>query len=117
MTVYVGGDSLCDSARRELARSGEKAGEFRVRLVCLEGTGTLAGAGAGARRATEDSTTVGFITAPGPQSRFSRSILDAAGIAQITTSSGAAGMSSLLRAIEQAGDGAGLRESVLQEVG
>lgn len=117
MTVYVGGDSLCDSATRELDRSGEKAGEFRVRMVCLKGAGTLAGAGAGARRATEDSTTVGYIAAPGPPSRFSRSILEAAGIAQITTNFGAAGMSRLLRAIEQAGDAAGLRESVLQEVG
>lgn len=108
MTVYVSGKPLCEGAQRELARNDGRAGDFRVRMICLEDAGTLAAAGANARRATEDSTTVGYLGEPS-------TIVDAAGIAQISTSSGATAMARLLRAIQQA-DGDSLRESVLEQI-
>ena len=52
--------------------AGGRAGELRVRLVCLAdaeagGRLDLATVGANARRATEDSSAVGYIEAPGPR--------------------------------------------------
>jgi hypothetical protein len=110
VTVYVRGESLCKGARQELNSSNERAGSFHVRMVCLEDSGTLAITGANARRATEDSTTVGYI---GERN----TIVEAAGIAQISTTSGAAAMARLLRAIRGADDNSNLREVVLEEVG
>jgi hypothetical protein len=108
VTVYVSGKSLCEGARQELDRSGGRAGDFRVRAICLDNPGTLAATGANARRATEDSTTVGYIGEPS-------TIVDAAGIAQVSTSSGAIAMARLLRAIRQADD-SHVRESVFDEL-
>lgn len=117
VTVYVSGESLCEGARQELRGSNERAGSLRVRIICLDDPGTLAGTGVNARRATEDSTTVGYITEPDPtRASFSRSILDAANIAQLSSASGAEAMSKLLQAIRRAGDSASLRESVLEQV-
>jgi hypothetical protein len=79
-----------------------------VRAICLDNPGTLAATGANARRATEDSTTVGYIGEPS-------TIVDAAGIAQVSTSSGAIAMARLLRAIRQADD-SHVRESVFDEL-
>lgn len=72
--------------------------------------------GANARRAVEDSTTIGYIGEPGAvASRFSRPILETAGIPQLSTGSGAADIRKLLDAIERAGSPetpAELRDSV-----
>ena len=116
VTVYVS-TPLCAGARQQLAREGGRAGSVHVRAVCLPnaregGRLSLATIGANARRATEDSTTVGFLEAPDPAtSRFSRPILESVGIAWISRSSGSSAMARLLRAIQEAGSGS-LRESV-----
>jgi hypothetical protein len=115
VSAYVA-ESLCAEAKRELARGGGKAGEVRVRAVCLPGTESggrldLAATGANARRATEDSTSIAYFEAPGPASKFSRPILDEAGIAYLTAGSGSAAMKRLLGAIEDA-DTSSLRASV-----
>jgi len=64
----------------------------------------LATTGANARRATEDSTAVGFVEQPGPEAGFSRPILEEAGIALITSSSGAKAMATILVDLESRGD-------------
>ena len=69
-----------------------------------------AGRGADARRATEDSASVAYIESPSRPS-FSRPILESAGVAWISSSSGAAGMARLMHAIQGADPGS-LRESV-----
>ncbi len=89
-----------------------------MRLICVsDGEGskrwTLAAVGANARRATEDSTTVAFIADRDPTAAsFSRSILEEAGIIQLSGRPGAAAMHQLLTAIEDAGSSSNLRESV-----
>jgi hypothetical protein len=118
VTVYVSGESLCKGARQELGGSNGRAGSFRIRMICLDDPGTLAATGANARRATEDSSTVGYLTEPDPtQASFSRSILDAANITQLANVSGAAAMGDLLRAIRQASDESDLRQSVYSVLG
>ena len=84
MTVYVA-PPQCEGARRVLDRSGNRAGELRVKLICLEdpqagGRLNLATVGANARRAVEDSSAVGYIEAPGPAVRYSVPILEEAKI-------------------------------------
>jgi hypothetical protein len=101
---------------RELTREGGRAGDLRVRAVCLESVDSgqsidLAQVGANARRATEDSATVGYLEPPVTPS-FSRPIVEAANIAVIRTSSGKAAMAQLLHAIAEAGDSGSLRDSV-----
>jgi hypothetical protein len=125
VTAYVAAP-LCAEAKQELEREGARAGELRVRLFCLEVTtpagGTdqapagaggldLATVGANARRATEDSTAVGYLQAPGAAVRFSRPILEAAGIATVVDDSGTRAMNRLLDAIATADTGS-LRQSV-----
>lgn len=124
VTAYVAAP-LCAEAKQELERRGAKAGELRVRVFCLEvtapagGTGQasarvgidLATVGANARRASEDSTAVGYLEAPGAAVRFSRPILEAAGIATVVDDSGARAMGRLLDAIAAADTGS-LRQSV-----
>lgn len=100
--------------------SGGRAGDLKVRLVCLapvekEGRVDLAAAGANARRATEDSTAVAYVEAPGPAAEFSRSIVEAADIAWIETSSGSGAMKRILSALEA--DTSSPRRAVLDEVG
>jgi hypothetical protein len=112
---------LCPGATRALARQGGKAGEVRVRAVCLasaEGGGKvdLATIGANARRATEDSAGVAYIEAPARPS-FSRPIVESAGIAVLRTTSGAAAMDRLLKAIAESGTSGSLRESVREALG
>lgn len=117
VSVYVAG-SLCAEAKRELAGSGSAAGDVRVRVTCLPRAESsqgldLAQIGANARRATEDSTTVGYIGEPTrAASRFSEPILEEAGIAQLTQTSGSAAMKRLLQAVDEAGGSENLRESV-----
>jgi hypothetical protein len=115
VTAYVSAP-LCAGAKQELAREGGKAGDVRVRAVCLSSARRgrqldLATLGANARRATEDSTTVAYLEAPGRANRFSDPILESAGIAWIHTSSGKIAMARLLHAVQEADSGS-LRESL-----
>jgi hypothetical protein len=118
VTAYVEAP-LCAGARSELARESAHADAVRVRAVCLSGAraGTrldLATVGADARRATEDSTSVAYLEARDPAaSRFSRPILESAGIAQLTSSSGEAAMRQVLHAITDA-NSSSLRDSVFE---
>lgn len=121
VSVYVAG-SLCAEAKEELARAGGRAGDVRVRAVCLPSAESsegldLATIGANARRAAEDANTIGYIGEPTrAASRFSRPILESAGIAQLTQSSGAAAVKKLLHAVAEAGDSGSLRESLLDDL-
>jgi hypothetical protein len=114
VTVYAAAP-LCREARH-----GEgKAGNLEVRVVCLpprgRGGSILVAAGADARRATGDSSSVAFLEAPGPAAKFSQTIVEAADVAWIETSSGATAMRRVVKAIE--GDGSSPRKAVLDEVG
>jgi hypothetical protein len=118
--VYVSAP-LCKGALRELRRAGGEAGDLKARAVCLAPVGRsrhgdLATAGANARRATEDSTSVAYLEAPGPAARFTRSVVEAAGIAWLETRSGAAGARRVLRALEERGS-ASPRSAVSDQVG
>jgi hypothetical protein len=113
VSVYMAAP-LCAQAR------GGHADDLKVRLVCLEpvekeGKADLAAAGAGARRAIEDSTSVAYVEAPGPAAKFSRSIVEAADVAWVETSSGPEAMKRIFAALE--GDGSTPRQAVLDEVG
>ena len=119
VSVYAAAP-LCIEAKRELEARGGEAGDLAVRVLCVSPSGggaggRLAAAGANARRATEDSTSVAFLEAPGPAAEFSQSIVEAAGIAWLKTGSGSAAMRRVLRALD--GDGSSPREAVLDEVG
>jgi hypothetical protein len=121
VSVYAAAP-LCAGAKRALAKGGGRSGEVRVRLACLGQAGSggeidLAAIGANARRATEDSSTVGYIgeaTAGG--TKFSSPILESAGIAQLSGMSGQAAMKRLLAAIEAAGGAGNLREVVDEKI-
>jgi hypothetical protein len=119
--VYVAAP-LCAGAERELARDGGEVRDVRIRIVCLPSAESsqkldLARIGSNARRATEDATTIGYIGEPTrTASRFSESILEAAGIAQLTETPGASAMRQLLRAVDEAGDAGSLRASVNDEL-
>ena len=107
---------LCAGAKRALAQQNGKAGEVRVRAVCLTPAAKgervdLATIGANARRATEDSASVAYIEAPARPS-FSRPIVESASIAVIRASSGAVAMDRLLKAVADSGSSGSLRESV-----
>ena len=103
--VYVAG-VLCAGGKRELASHGGEAGGFRVRAICLPRTERggrldLAQIGANARRAAQDSATVGYIGEPTrAASRFSETILEAARIRQFAAMPGAAAMRELLGELE-----------------
>lgn len=124
VSVYVGpplggtgapSGGACAMARAELARNQGRAGDVRVRAVCVAaGDGSaLAAIGAGARRAVEDSSSVAYLAVADPRAaRFSRTIVAAAGIPLVVAPSGAAAMARVLGAIEAAGDGGRLREEV-----
>lgn len=120
VTAYVEA-SLCGSARQELQAHDGRAGELRVRAVCLPSPHkgkklNLATLGANARRATEDSTTVAYLEAPDPKAaRFTHPILEAAEVPWIATSSGTVAMKRLLKLIESAGSGS-LREQLREDL-
>lgn len=119
-TVYVAAP-LCKEAKSALQQAGGKAGELEVRALCLapveRGAGVdLAGAGASARRTTEDSTSVAYLEAPGPAAKFSRSIVEAADIAWLETGSGTTAMHEVLVALEERGSSSP-RSAVLDQVG
>jgi len=112
---------LCAGAERELRGVGDRADDVRVEAVCLsgaEGKGQLdlAIVGANARRATQDSTTVAYLEAPGRGNAFADPILESAEIPTIHTSSGANAMTRLLQAIEAAGSSGSLRASVSDQL-
>lgn len=117
MSVYVSAP-LCAEAKRELGRTDDRAGEVRLRAVCVDDAGgdgesRLAAIGAAARRATEDSTSVAYIGTPDPTAiRFSTSILEEADVPRISTNSGSSAMRRLLGALRRANDSGSLRESV-----
>ncbi|HET9677768.1 MAG TPA: hypothetical protein VFP21_09725 [Solirubrobacterales bacterium] len=107
VSVYAAAP-LCKEAQRELAKAGGKGGDLRVRAVCLapvevKGRVDLAAAGANARRATEDSTAVAYLEAPGSAAKFSRPILEAANVGWVETSSGVTAMRRVLKALEERG--------------
>ena len=116
VTAYVEA-SLCGAARGELRAQGGRAGDLRVRAVCLpnphEGEKLdLATVGANARSATEDSAAIAYLEAPDPKrSRFTHPILETARIPWIASNSGHQAMSKLLKLIESAGSGS-LREQL-----
>jgi len=79
---------------------------------------TLAAVGANARRATEDSTAIAYIADRDPTAdEYSHSILEEAGITQLSGQPGAAAMHQLLMTIEEAGSSSNLRESVNKSLG
>lgn len=122
VSVYVDAP-LCEGAERELRRAEGRAGEPRVRAVCVDpvragGRLDLAAIGSNARRAAEDSATVAYIGVPDPAvARFSRPILAEAGIARLAARSGGRAMIRTLGAIRAAADESGsLRESVREQL-
>lgn len=121
VNVYVAAP-LCAEAREELARDRGRAGDVRVRAICLPGAERggrldLAQIGANARRAVEDSTTVAYIGEAAPRAaRFSRPILEAADVAQLSGQRGGAAMARLLPVIERADASGSLRQSVYGEL-
>jgi hypothetical protein len=117
--VYAG-SGPCRAARRALDSAGGKAGALKVELVCLAPATSgsrldLATLGADARRATEDSTAVAYLEAPGEASEFVAPILEEAGIALVAAGDGARAMRRALAAIGEAGSG-GLRAEVQGEL-
>jgi hypothetical protein len=82
----------------------------KVQVVCLidaeekGGRLDLARAGAEARRATQDSTTVAFLEVPGREVRYTRPILEEAGIAVLVGSSGTEAIAEVLDALDERGE-------------
>ena len=119
VSVYAAAP-LCKEARSEVQGAGRQAADLEVRVVCLPpveaGAGVdLPAAGRNARRATEDSTSVAYLEAPGSAAAFSRSIVEAAEVAWIETNSGSTAMRRIRSALE--GDASSPRKAVLDEVG
>jgi hypothetical protein len=71
----------------------------------------LARAGAEARCATQDSTTVAFVEPPGREPQFTRTILEEADIAVLVNGSGASAMTEVLGDLAERG-GSSPREAV-----
>jgi hypothetical protein len=122
VTVYAG-VAYCHLARRTLENEGGRVGSVGVRVHCLPSTEKagvydLTQIGANARRATEDSTTVAYIGEPEPRAtRFSETILEEAGIAQLSNMNGSQAMQKILEALRQADMGSdSLRESVREQL-
>jgi hypothetical protein len=116
VNVYVGA-SLCKAAKGELASHGANAGHFKIAARCLApseragGGVDLATDGSNSRRATSDTSAVATLESPGPGNKFSRSILESAGIPLLTSSSGSKAMKSVIEAVENAGS-SGVRSKV-----
>jgi hypothetical protein len=120
VSVYAAGP-LCREAQGALATARGRADGLDVRVICLprvevEGAADLATAGADARHATEDSTSVAYLEAPGAGARFSQSIVESADIAWVKTDSGAVAMSRVLEALEERGSSSP-RAAVLDQAG
>jgi hypothetical protein len=108
VTVYVAAP-LCAAAKADLASHGATAGHFKVAISCLApseragGGVDLATNGSNSRRATQDTSAVATLEPPGPGNKFAQAILESAGIPLVTTSSGKAGMTRVIDAVEDAG--------------
>ena len=115
------GRALCDEAREQAAQ-GKGGADLDLRVICLDASGsggrwTLAQVGANARRATEDSTTVAYVSEPDPRARRqSRPILDAAGIAAIGDVNGREAIARIRAALEEDG-GSDPRDAVFDALG
>ncbi len=116
VSVYVGA-SLCKAAKEELATHGASAGHFKIAARCLAPSGKAGGGvdlatdGSNSRRATSDTSAVATLEAPGPGTKFTRSILESAGIPLLTSTSGSKAMKSVIEAVENAGS-SGVRSKV-----
>jgi hypothetical protein len=116
VSVYVAAP-LCAAAKQDLASHGATAGHFTVAVRCLAssekgGGGTdLAVDGANSRQATQDTSTVATLEPPGPGTKFTRAILESAGIPLVTSADAERGIARILEAVESAGD-SNVRESV-----
>jgi hypothetical protein len=116
VSVYVAAP-LCAAAKQDLASHGAGAGSFTVAVRCMAaseraGGGTdLAVNGSNSRRATSDTSAVATLEPPGPGTKFSRPILESAGIPLVTSPTAQRGMTRILKAVEEAGD-SNVRESV-----
>jgi hypothetical protein len=114
--VYVSGP-LCPAAKRELAHEGGRAAHVRIRAVCLApsdagGRLDLAAIGADARRASEDSAAIAYVEGPDQSvARFSRPIVESAGIGWFQANSGAAATRRVIAAIGEADSGS-MRDEV-----
>jgi hypothetical protein len=117
--VYVE-QPLCATANYEKVEGGN--GAFEIRFVCLSRSGgdnqvDLAKAGANARRATEDSSTVAYLQPDEPAlTRFTQPILEAAGIGWVAANTPHDGVSRLLTLIDEA-DPNHLRADVREALG
>ena len=122
---------LCEVAAPVARVEDESGEEVSVRFVCLpaargaelsQGVGggrriDLAVAGANARRATEDSTTVAYLQPAVPRvTRFTRPILEAAGVGWVAADTGREGAAQLISLIEEA-DSSSLRADVREALG
>jgi hypothetical protein len=116
VSVYVGAP-LCAAAKAELSSHGATAGHFKIAARCLApsakagGGVDLATDGSNSRRATEDTSAIATLETAGPTNKFTRPILESAGIPLVTSRSGAQGMKRIVEAVEGAGS-SGVRESV-----
>lgn len=123
VSAYVAAP-LCRDAQSQLRREAGSVEDLRVRVVCLpavevNGRLELARAGANARRATEDSTAVAYLEAPGRGAKFARTIIESADVGWLVSSSGSIGMRRVLRALAD-GDETSPRDTVreaLEQVG
>lgn len=121
VSVYVA-TPLCNGARRQLSREAGAVEDLHVRAVCLPptapaGRANLAQAGANARRATEDSTAIAYLEAPGPAAKFARPIVESAEIAWLESNSGEKAMRQVLQALaggDQSSPRATVREALDQ---
>lgn len=112
---------LCAEAEDELEREDGRASDLHVDAICLRSVERrhhlkLAVIGANARRATEDSTAIAFLEAPGKANGFSHPILESAEIPLIASSSGKAAMARLLEAVERASGSGSLRSALSDEL-
>ena len=115
VSIYVAAP-LCQGAKRQLHREAHTVEDLNLRVLCLRpteshGRPSLAQAGANARRATEDSSAVAFLEAPGPAAKFSAPIVKSANIGWAMATSGAEAMRLVLRALAE-GDSSSPRADV-----
>lgn len=121
LSVYVS-QPLCAEAKEGLDRRGGRAGDYRLRAICVDDTGRtssgrLAAIGAAARRATEDSATIAYLGTLDPVAvSFSVPILEAADITRISARSGERAVARLLRALRRAEGSGSLREALADEL-
>ena len=113
--MYVS-EPLCSEAEAGLARRGSEVDGVDVGIVCLpavveKGRLDLATAGAQARRATQDSTTVAFVVPEGREVQYTRPILKEADIAVLEAESGSKAIGEVLDALAERG-GKSPREAV-----